>query len=100
MLEEYVYKNPQNPDGWNLIGFTSRKLDLFEDAEVYYNTGIEIDANHKGILAYQGELYLKTNRYEMALDNLAKLTDMCVFNCYEKLDLAESIKNYEQENNL
>ena len=100
LLEDYVYENPENADGWNLIGFVSRKLENFDDAEVYYATGLEINPNHDDILAYQGELYLETNRYEMALANLAKLTEICKFNCDEKAELSEAISKYEQENNL
>ena len=99
-LEIYVYKNPQNANGWNLIGFASRKLGKFDDAELYYSTGLEIEPQHDDILAYQGELYLQTNRYEKALENLAILTDICVFNCSEKKELAEAVKKYEIENNL
>ena len=99
-LEVYVYENPQNANGWNLIGFASRKLGKFEDAELYYNTGLEIAPQHDDILAYQGELYLQTNRYEKALENLAILTDICIFNCSEKKELAEAVKKYEIENNL
>ena len=99
-LETYVYENPLNASGWNLIGFASRKLGKFDDAEVYYNTGLEIDSNHEGILAYQGELFLQTNRYEKALKNLEILRDLCNFNCYEKKELAASIEKYETENSL
>ena len=99
-LEVYVYENPQNANGWNLIGFASRKLERYEDSEIYYNTGLEIDPTHEGILSYQGELYLKTNRYEDALENLAVLDNLCNFNCTEKKALAEAIKVYEEENSL
>ena len=99
-LEVYVYENPQNANGWNLIGFTSRKLEQYDNSEIYYNTGLEIDPNHEGILSYQGELYLKTNRYEDALENLAVLDNLCNFNCTEKKALAEAIKVYEEENSL
>ena len=99
-LEEYVYENPENADGWNLIGFVSRKLGDFENAEIYYANGLEIEPNHDDILAYQGQLYLETNRYDMALENLVKLTELCNFNCDEKLELSAAIKEYELENNL
>ena len=99
-LEVYVYENPQNANGWNLIGFASRKLEKYEDAELYYKTGLEIDPNHDDILAYQGELYLETNRYDLALSNLEKLTEICVFNCDEKVELSNAIELYESENNL
>ena len=99
-LEVYVYENPQNANGWNLIGFASRKLGKYEDAELYYKTGLEINPTHDDILAYQGELYLETNRYDLALSNLEKLTEICVFNCDEKVELSKAIELYESENNL
>ena len=99
-LEIYVYENPQNANGWNLIGFASRKLERYDDSEIYYSTGLEIDPKHEGILSYQGELFLKTDRYEDALVNLDVLTELCKFNCTEKQALAEAITIYEQENNL
>ena len=88
-LEVYVYENPQNSHAWNFIGFASRKLGKYEDAELYYNTGLEISPNHEGILSYQGELFLQTGRYELALENLEKLTDLCNFNCTEKKALSD-----------
>ncbi len=94
-LQKYIYENPENADGWNLIGFTSRKLKIFDDAEKYYQAGLEIDPEHKGIIQYQGELYLETDRLDLAKDNLEKLNDLCVFNCKEKKELAELISKYE-----
>ena len=99
-LEVYVYENPQNANGWNFIGFTSRKLGKYDDAEVYYKTGLEISPNHEGILSYQGELFLQTGRYELAVENLEKLADLCKFNCTEKKALSDAIVQYESENNL
>ena len=99
-LEVYVYENPQNANGWNFIGFTSRKLGKYDDAEVYYKTGLEISPNHEGILSYQGELFLQTGRYELAVKNLEKLADLCKFNCTEKKALSDAIVQYESENNL
>ena len=83
-LEIYVYENPQNANGWNLIGFASRKLGKFDDAELYYNTGLEIEPQHDDILAYQGELYLQTDRYEIALENLAILNRYLYLQLFRK----------------
>ena len=91
-LEEFVYENPQSADGWNYIGFVSRNLEKYEDAERYYALGLEIKPNHKGILEYQGELYLKTNRIEKARENLSILNDLCSFNCSYRDKLAKKIK--------
>ena len=66
----------------------------------YYSIVFEIEPRHEDILAYQGELFLQTNRYEEALKNLEILTEMCNFNCTEMQELAEAVKDYEIENNL
>ena len=90
-LEKYVYENPNDSNGWNYIGFVSRKLKKFDDAERYYSVGLEISPNHVGILEYQGELYIETNRLEMAKQNLKKLNDLCIFNCNERNELRDLI---------
>ena len=90
-LEIFVYANPQSADGWNYIGFVSRQLEKYEDAERYYELGLEINPKHKGILEYQGELFLKTNRIDLARENLSKLNDMCSFNCTYRDQLAKKI---------
>ena len=71
-----------------------------EEAELRCKLLREIDPNHDDILAYQGELYLETDRYDLALLNLDKLTDICVFNCDEKVELSKAIELYEIENDL
>tara|TARA_Y100001970_G_scaffold284313_1_gene401395 strand:- start:573 stop:1106 length:534 start_codon:yes stop_codon:yes gene_type:complete len=96
-LQSYVIENPENSDGWNLFGFTSRKLEIFNDAEKYYQIGLEIDPEHTGILQYQGELYLETDRLNLAKNNLKRLEELCVFNCDEKNKLAELISKYESK---
>ena len=96
-LQSYVDENPENSDGWNLIGFTSRKLEIFNDAEKYYQIGLELDPEHEGILQYQGELYLETARLDLAKANLKRLDELCVFNCEEKNKLAELISKYESK---
>ena len=90
-LEKYVYENPNDSNGWNYIGFVSRKLKKFDDAERYYSVGLEISPNHVGILEYQGELYIETDRLDMAKQNLKKLNDLCIFNCNERNELRDLI---------
>ena len=85
--------NPNDANGWNYIGFVSRKLKNFDDAERYYAVGLEINPNHVGILEYQGELYIETNRLEMAEENLEKLNDLCIFNCTERNELRSLISS-------
>ncbi|MDB4082562.1 tetratricopeptide repeat protein [Candidatus Pelagibacter sp.] len=69
-----------DPDTLNYLGFVSRKLGKFDDAEVYYLLGLEIDPKHKGINEYLGELYVITKRIKKARERLAVLENC---NCEE-----------------
>ena len=59
-------------------------------AEVYYLQGLAIDPNHIGINEYLGELYIKTNRMDLAKQRLEVLKD-CT--CEEYSELKELIDN-------
>tara|TARA_E500000331_G_C16632052_1_gene444775 strand:- start:2 stop:493 length:492 start_codon:yes stop_codon:yes gene_type:complete len=82
-------KKPNNPDTLNYLGFTSRKLGDFEKGENYYLEGLEIEPNHVGINEYLGELYVVTNRIELARERLNVLTNC---NCKEYGELKEIIE--------
>ena len=81
---KYLYKankeNPFDPDILNYLGFANRKVDNVKDAEVYYMMGLEIDPKHVGINEYLGELYVYTNRHNLAVERLEVLKDC---NCQE-----------------
>ena len=77
-------KDPLNPDVLNYLGFTSRKLGDFKNAEVYYLKGLEINPKHNGINEYLGELYLSTSRPEKAKERLLVLKN-CNCKEYEEL---------------
>jgi len=66
-------KDKENPDILNYLGFTLRKAGNFEEAEKFYLAGLEIKPDHKGINEYLGELYVKTNRVELAKERLEVL---------------------------
>ena len=66
-------KNPNEADTLNYLGFTSRKLGDFENGEKYYLQGLAIDPKHKGINEYLGELYVATNRHNLAVERLGVL---------------------------
>ena len=82
-------KKPNNPDTLNYLGFTSRKLGDFENGENYYLEGLAIEPNHVGINEYLGELYIVTNRIELAKERLNVLTNC---NCEEYNELKEIIE--------
>ena len=81
-------KKPLQPDTLNYLGFTTRKLGDYENGEKYYLLGLEIDPNHVGINEYLGELYVVTNRINLAKERL-KVLESC--NCEEYNELKEII---------
>ena len=81
-------KKPLQPDTLNYLGFTTRKLGDYENGEKYYLLGLGIEPNHVGINEYLGELYVVTNRIDLAKDRL-KVLESC--NCEEYGDLKEII---------
>ena len=89
---EYLTKankeQPNNPDILNLLGFSSRKTGDFIMAEIYYKQGLEIDPNHNGINEYLGELYVQTDRSDLAKERL-KVLENC--NCEEFNELKQVI---------
>ena len=81
-------EKPLQADTLNYLGFTTRKLGDYENGEKYYLLGLEIDPNHKGINEYLGELYVVTNRMDLAKERL-KVLESC--NCEEYQELKEII---------
>ena len=81
---KYLYKankeKPSDPDTLNYLGFANRKIDNIKDAEIYYLMGLEIDPKHVGINEYLGELYVYTNRHNLAIERLEVLKSC---NCKE-----------------
>jgi tetratricopeptide (TPR) repeat protein len=76
--------DPMNPDTLNYLGFTTRKLGNLEDAEIYYLLGLDIDPEHTGINEYLGELYVITNRIDLANKRL-EILKSCNCEEYEEL---------------
>ena len=81
-------KKPLQADTLNYLGFTTRKLGDYEKGEKYYLMGLEIEPNHNGINEYLGELYIVTNRIDLAKERLEVL-ESC--NCEEYNELKEII---------
>ena len=88
-LIKYNDKNPNNADTLNYLGFTTRKLGDYENGEKYYLQGLAINPNHNGINEYLGELYVATNRIELAKERL-KVLENC--NCKEFNELKAVIE--------
>ena len=88
-LSKAYDKDKKNPDILNYLGFTLRKAGNFEEAEKFYLAGLEIKPDHKGINEYLGELYVKTNRIELAKERLEVLKGC---KCEEFEELKELIE--------
>ena len=90
-LKAYTKSEPDDADGWNLYAYANRKMNKFEKAEMYYEKALKIDPDHKGALEYQGELYMQTNRPDLAQENLIRLVKLCPDSCYELQKLEQYI---------
>ena len=88
-LSKAYDKDKKNPDILNYLGFTLRKAGNFEEAEKFYLEGLKIKPNHEGINEYLGELYVKTNRIELAKERLEVLKGC---KCEEFEELKELIE--------
>ena len=81
-------EKPMQADTLNYLGFTTRKLGDYEGGEKFYLQGLQIEPNHNGINEYLGELYVVTNRMDMAKERLEVLK---ACNCEEYEELKEII---------
>ena len=94
-LLKHYKKFPADPNTLNYLGFTHRKVGDYENAEIYYSMGLELDPKHVGINEYMGELFVATNRIEKAKERLAVLKD-CKCKEYKDLKLViEGKKEYK-----
>ncbi|MDA9106062.1 hypothetical protein N9J74_00920 [Candidatus Pelagibacter sp.] len=82
-------QKPLQADTLNYLGFTTRKLGDFEGGEKFYLLGLQIEPYHNGINEYLGELYVATNRMDMAKERLEVLKNC---NCEEFDELKEIIE--------
>ena len=85
ILEKKKYT--KDPDILNHYAFALRKTKNLVKAEEYYKKALAIEPDHRGALEYIGELYVDTNRLELANSTLQKL-EKC--RCEEFAEL----KNY------
>ena len=82
-------KKPLQADTLNYLGFTTRKLGDYEKGEEFYLQGLQIEPDHNGINEYLGELYIATNRMDLAKERLEVLKSC---DCKEYKQLKEIIE--------
>ena len=95
-LERAIKTAPNNPDVYNLLGYSHRKLDQLEQAFDNYRKALKLDPRHLGANEYIGELYLRTNNIKKAEEHLEVLDDVCLFGCDEYDDLKDAIEKYKK----
>ena len=86
-------EKPLQADTLNYLGFTTRKLGDYENGEKYYLQGLAIKPDHIGINEYLGELYVATNRMDLAKERL-KVLENC--SCEEYTELKQVIYGSKQ----
>lgn len=89
--------DPDNPDILSLLGFSYRKTGKFEDALTYYQWALRSEPEHKGANEYLGELYLETNQFDKAVQQLEILDDLCGLRCKEYTKLKEAIDSFQEK---
>ena len=77
-------KKPNKADTLNYLGFTTRKLGDYEGGEKYYLQGLALEPDHIGINEYLGELYVVTNRIDLAKERL-NILENCDCEEYDEL---------------
>src|SRR5256886_10257311 len=54
--------DPQLPEAWNYLGYTSRKLGHYDEALAAYDKALTLKPGYTDALEYRGEAYLALNR--------------------------------------
>ena len=88
--------NKNDPDIYNYLGYSFRKINDLEKAAFYYEKALVLSPKHKGALEYQGEMFLTLGQLEKAESNLKKLEKICFLGCDEEKMLKESILKFKK----
>ena len=93
MLDAARAKEPQNADWWNYTGYARRKSGHLAEAFPAYEEALRLDPRHLGAHEYLGELYLQSDKPDMARKMLAELETLCG-HCEQYEDLDEAVEEY------
>ena len=85
--------NRTQADVFNLLGYSHRKLQRYDQALDYYQRALALDPEHRGAHEYLGELYLQTEQPLKAEQQLAALSKSCR-ECDEYRQLKRAIAAY------
>jgi len=91
LLQQVVVAFPDDPNTWNYLGYSLRKLGRFDRALAAYKKALAINPDHLGANEYIGELYIETKQMDLARQHLKNLDRICFFGCEAYDDLKEAI---------
>ena len=81
-----------HPDVANLIGYSSRKLGRYDDAQLWYEKALAADPKHARTWSYYGMWHAEQGNLLKARDHLAKVASLCGTACKEYVELKEVIE--------
>ena len=92
VLDSYVKSHPQSADGFNLLGYSLRNQNKYDQALAAYQQALTIDPKHKGAHEYMGIAYVQLGQMNKAKQHLNALDKICTFSCEEYSDLKKAIE--------
>ena len=90
-LEKFVKANPNDADGYNLLGYSLRNAKRYPEAIFNYKEALRIDPQHRGAHEYLGVAYVQTKEIAKAKELLVSLEKICGLKCEEYVDLKKAI---------
>jgi cytochrome c-type biogenesis protein CcmH/NrfG len=96
LLKEHVADKPGDANGWNWLGYASRKTGDLDAAFSHYRKALTIDPKHRGAHEYIGEAYLMAKDPAKAEEHLKILDRLCFLPCEEFSDLKKAIAAYRK----
>jgi tetratricopeptide (TPR) repeat protein len=71
-----VAADPDMKEGWNMVGYTSRRLGEYEESLQAYEKALALAPNYPEAIEYRAELFLVTGRLEQTKEAYATLLKM------------------------
>lgn len=94
-FRKVVAAEPNNADGYNMLGFSLRWMGKMDEAFAAYDKALAINPKHLGALEYSGIAYLKAGQPDKAKAQLVRLESAGGKRTEEYRDLARAITDYD-----
>lgn len=87
-----ISEDGESADALNLLGFSNRKMKIYDEAYDYYIRALAMEPDHLGANEYLGELYVETEQMDKAQQQLDRIYDICQSDCDEYLKLKKVVE--------